>query len=413
MSWSSLLLCALAVSSMQVFGGEEGMKQALAKWKSQVGDWSTAYEHASSDADKERLLKVQPDALAAGKELWKAVPVSEFRESWAFPAVAWWMSNPDLLVAVVPEKERAAAAEALLAAMEKVHFLSPAAADVCAALSAGASVRMYKVLESIYLSNSSSRAKGCAALGMAVMLGKSSEAEQREYVFGGAELARSQRLLYVKEALLRCPDAPFGGATVEAVAVEEIYRLSHLVEGRVPPVLEVKSADGATVKLPSTAKPTLVLFWSPEDETSLSIMAMMDEFRSKHPGIAVCPVVSGVKLAELPGLMEKRGLQAESFVDEEGKAAADYRLPALPYAFLIGVDGKTIYCGYPDMALQAKIRECVKDLAGGGSAAPQAVPAAVPAREVAPKPSAAVPAAVPAVPAAEPVPPLRPMPSFQ
>ncbi|OCA02026.1 hypothetical protein AC781_12590 [Akkermansia glycaniphila] len=409
----------MAVSSMQVFGSEEGMKQALAKWNSQVSDWTTAYEHASSDADKEKLLKIQPDVLAAGKELWKAVPVAEFKESWAFPAVAWWMNNPDLLVAVVPEKERAAAAEALLAAMEKVHFLSPAAADVCAALSAGASARMYKVLESIYLSNSSSRAKGCAALGMAVMLGKSSEAEQREYVFGGAELARSQRLLYVKEALLRCPEAPFGGSTVEAVAVEEVYRLSHLVEGRVPPALEVKSADGATVKLPSTAKPTLVLFWSPEDETSLSIMAMMDEFRSKHPGIAVCPVVSGVKLADLPGVMEKRGLQAESYVDEEGKAVADYRLPALPYAYLIGVDGKTIYCGYPDMALQAKIRECVKGLEGDVSPAPQAVPVASPAPEGRPVPSPSAPVAAgaaapaPSSPAADAAPPLRPMPSFK
>lgn len=398
---------------MQVFGSEEEMKKALAKWNGQVGDWTTAYEHASSDADKEKLLKIRPDVLAAGKELWKAVPVSEFRESWAFPAIVWWMNNPDLLVAVVPEKERVAAAEALLAAMEKVHFLSPSAADVCAALSAGSSARVYRVLESIYLSNSSSRAKGCAALGMAVMLGKSSDAEQREYVFGGAELARSQRLLYVKEALLRCPDAPFGGSTVEAVAVEEIYRLSHLVEGRVPPALEVKSADGATVKLPSTAKPTLVLFWSPEDETSLSIMAMMDEFRAKHTGIAICPVVSGVKLAALPELMEKRGLHAESYVDEEGKAAVDYRLPALPYAYLIGVDGKTIYCGYPDMALQAKIRECVKDLEGSVSPAPQAVPAAVPVREAVPQAQPA-PAAVSgaAVPAADAAPPLRPMPSF-
>ncbi len=329
----------------------------------------------------------------------------------AFPSIARWMNYPDLLEAFVPEAQRQAAAEAVLSSMEKVHFLSPAAADVCAALSAGSSARVYRVLESIYLSNSSSRAKGCAALGMAIMLGKSSDAEQREYVFGGPELARSQRLLYVKEALLRCPDAPFGNAVVEDVAVDEVYRLSHLVEGRVPPALEVKSADGATVKFPSTAKPTLVLFWSPDEETSLSIMAMMDEFRSKHPGIAVCPVVSGVKLADLPVLLEKRGLRAETYVDEEGKAVADYRLPSLPYAYLIGVDGKTLYCGYPDMALQAKIRECVKEMEGGDAAAPVAAPV----REAVPKPP--VPAA-PAVPAdakegAAPAPPLRPMPSFQ
>ena len=49
------------------------MKNVLSVWNSRQADWESAFKIAETDAKRAELLKSQPDAVSAARDLWRQV----------------------------------------------------------------------------------------------------------------------------------------------------------------------------------------------------------------------------------------------------------------------------------------------------------------------------------------------------
>lgn len=356
---------------------EAAMKQALTKWEQQM----TEYEAARSVAqtDEQRASITAPDGADIAAELWKAISAKtgerdeiteagrrgtpgqtrrvaayEFEESWAAPAVFWFMERPQLLAKQYEDKPRRVAfyADALLRALERRHYADAGVAGICAKMAESPSVRSYRILEKVYSRNQNPAARGCAALGMSLMLGDSSVASAE----GSATLARGKRIFYLKQALNLTPEnTRFGNSDVTRVATELAYILRNLTVGAVPPQLKVRDKDGRECTFPTPGKATLIFFWSPEEEVGRRLVSKGAALRQQYPELTFCAVTAHRETEEWTAALAETGIQ-ECYMDNaENAGGAAYRISCLPTAVLTDEQCRILYIGYPDMKLQTAL----------------------------------------------------------
>lgn len=341
-------------------GDEELMKNALAQWEQQIREWRAAVSQAEGEREKEKARAGRPDGTEIADALWKAVGANSFREEWACSAVVWWLERPGLFEQTVPAEERKKAVGALWKSVEEVHYQNPLIAGACAALSRSADVRVYRVLEKIYAANPDDRAKGCAALALAFFLNKTNVFSEAEW--GGDEMKKARRVFYVREALLKAADAPFGESTVGELAEEEIYRLRHLSEGSMAPAVTVIDGSGRAASLPLRGRASVLFFCTPDDEESVAVLKRSAVFQTQYPEFAFCPVVYAPNRDEAERRMALCGIACDFFLDADGEAARVYRVDRAPAVALVSANRRLLYFGAPDLNFQTRLDDCKREM---------------------------------------------------
>lgn len=357
---TALLPCAASAT-------EADMKKALDLWKLQTDEYAAALSAAESAGSTENL-PAPPDGADVARDIWKSisgktgerskdgkkVPIYEYQAQWAAPGVAWMINHPDAFAKIFAGRQRQLShfADQLLISVEELHYASPYIADACATFSASTSVRVYEILERIYMRNRDPQARASAALAMSIMLGNPLISSRE----GNNTLARSKRIYYLKQALnLAYPNSSFGNQPFDKVALEVTYNLKNLSTGCVPPRLRVQDTAGHRHLLPQPGKPTLILFWSPGDDTSISIVARGEELTKRYPGLQFCPVTMNCTEAEWAEISQQTNITATFMDDSMRTGMQAYRVAQFPTAVLVDDHCRILYAGYPNLQLQTAL----------------------------------------------------------
>lgn len=351
------LACAALLLAAPLFASEAALQKALSKWDLQLKEWEAAVEQADTPDERARVQAEKPDGTELAQELWKAVGYRSMRETWACPAVVWWLNHPHALAQVVPPAELPEVFSRFWKAIDAVHYQDPRIAGACEALSRSNDVRVYRMLAKIYAANPDDRARGCAAMALALYLNRPNSFSEAEW--GGKDMMRAKRLFYVREALLKAPGAPFGHGTVDQAAAEEVYRLRNLSEGSIPPIITVLDTNSKPVRLPVRDKPTVLFFCTPNDEASVSMLNRAAVFEAQYPEFAFCPVISSMSRQEAAAALAGQGVDdCAFFLDPRGEAAQAWRMKDWPRVALISQRCRLLYYGVPNLDFQTLLDAC-------------------------------------------------------
>ena len=219
---------------------EIGMKNVLSVWNSRQADWESAFKIAETDAKRAELLKSQPDAVSAARDLWRQVG-RDLSKPYALPAIVWFLDHPQALEKAFPNGDAARKIVLnCLNALENNMVMEKGAGQAAHALSNSRDLRCRTILEKIKDMNQFPEDQGLASLGLAMVMKESSGMQQDD----SRLVAARGRLL--KDAIIKCYDAKFGPVPVQDLVKEELYEILNLNIGQ----------TGPKIKLPSSATGT-------------------------------------------------------------------------------------------------------------------------------------------------------------
>lgn len=414
---------------------EAEMNRLLSDWQQKVSDWQNAVQAAGSPEAQAAIPA--PDVAAAAPSLWMSisaqtgnrretvtrgkgrkrreesvtVPAYEFDQPWALPGIIWFLKHPESLSAAFDEEQQHMVnyyVEALVKALNRVHFSNPAIRELCPVMAQNPGVREYELMQKIYTRNQDATTRACAALAMSLILNN----PMISSVEGSAAMIRGKRIYYLKQALLMGePTTPFGNSTLGEVAAEQTYRLRYLAEGCIPPRVLLRATDGRNVACPAEGKLNLLLFWAPEEPSGAALVAQLDKLKEQYPDLEVFPIAPFQTSEALQQSVQSvPGMQQSLIDDSKGSAGLAYRVNAIPTVVLISNRSTILYIGAPGVQLQTALDAATKPQQTNRAKvtiepAEKETPVIQPGSQ--PKPARAVPAAEDAAPPA-----LREMPKF-
>ena len=352
---------------------EESMNQALQAWEQQVAQYEAAVKNAADDTAR-AAIEI-PTGRDIAPQLWQSicartgtrnatkgsgrVPVYEFEQAWALPAIVWILEHPQAFTAAFTDEEQAQLTyfgNALVQSLNQVHYANPGIAAACPSLAATSSVREYDLLQKIYQRNQNKETRACAALGMSLMLNNPMVSS----VEGSEAMARAKRLYYLKQSLLLSgKETRFGKRPITEVAMEQAYYLRHLAIGSIAPQLKVKDMQGTTHTFPELQKLNLFIFWSPADATGTSMVRDVEKLKAEYPGIVICPVIPHAAPEDVQQALDAAGINFTYVDDAKGTAGSTYRVTELPTTVLISKKSTILYSGDPDIKLKAALDNAV------------------------------------------------------
>ncbi len=371
----------VSLLSAIVQADEKSMNEALAQWQQELSEYQSAIKLTKDESQRNILIANPPDGVLIGKKLWKSigyktgtkevkqekktaptsrfdipkvtkVPVYAYEEAWASPAVAWLLSNPKVLTSIMEEQQVNKLVTLLVNSVIANHYDKPIISSICAPISTLSSIQAYECLQKIYLHNPDMTAKANAALGLSLLLNKTTIRS----VEGSEAMADAKRIYYIKEALDKAPKGcMFGQMTIEAVSQEQIHLVSKLSPGRIPPQVKLFDSQKRASMFPLVNQAQILLFWSPDHMESLTLMRRSKELAEKYPNIKIIPIAIGVDQEDLQQICQEEGIDTLSYSDPNGDAAKEYRANVLPYVAFIGDSNTLNYIGYPDLNFQSEI----------------------------------------------------------
>lgn len=376
------LVLLSAVCAATATAAQPAMQEALTRWEQQMLEYQAALRVATTEEQK-AAVKV-PDGKDVAAELWrsisrktgereelvrptaaermngavderKMVSVYEFDQSWATPAVVWFINRPEVFAQLFPGKPRRISyyANALLESLNRTHYASPAVGEACAKLAESQSVRVYEILQKIYTRNQDFATRAQAALAMSIMLSNPTISGAE----GSTAMARSKQVYYLRQAVRLAPEnATFGDRSLSEAVIEMTYRLRHLSNGTIPPRLHVTAMDGTPATFPVQGKANLIFFWSPQEQLGLNIVQKQHKLAEQFPGLVFCPITVHANRNEWLTELQQLGIVANCFMDDEANSnGTAYRVAQLPTAVLVGEDSRIRFIGYPGLPLQTAL----------------------------------------------------------
>lgn len=376
------VLLAAAAAALPAEANEEAMKAAFSRWDQEMSEYQAAISSAASD--EARAAVQAPDGKEVGQALWKAisgktgtrkkvikgtkgpaletiedrvitVPTYEFEEKWAAPAVVWFIERPQVLAEIFSGKPARleSFAEALIDSVQEHHYDSPLMAKICHIIAAKPDIQRYELLKKIYLRNPDRNARGCAALGMSILLSNPmvSSAE------GSEAMAMNKRLYYLKQALTLTDDnTTFGNSSLSEAASNQTYIIRHLTKGQTPPLVTMSDVDGQKANFPVKGAPAVLFFWHPSERVGTDIVSKHLSLKKQFPALQFLPITAHpLDDARLREDLKALDIPHTYIDDEEGSISLAYRISMLPMAVFTGSDGEIIYIGYPDIKLQTAL----------------------------------------------------------
>ncbi len=376
------ILAMFAALSAAATATESAMRDSLARWEQQMSEFRAAQKVATTD-EQRAAIKI-PDGRDVAAELWrsiskktgereewvrptnaermkgavderKMVPVYEFDQAWAAPAVAWFINHPEAFAELFKGRPRRVSyyANALLESLNRTHYSSPAVANCCAKLSESQSVRVYEILQKIYNRNQDLGARAGAALAMSIMLSNPTISGAE----GSAAMARSKQLYFLRQAVRIAPEnAMFGNRTLSEAVIEMSYVLRNLSVGCVPPQLKLTDTEGKEAIFPVANKPNLIFFWSPEEQMGLNVVQKQHQLAEQFPGLVFCPITVHAEREGWLAKLKELGIVANAYMDDAANSnGRAYRVAQLPTAVLVGADSRILFIGYPGLPLQTAL----------------------------------------------------------
>lgn len=342
------LLAAIAITS-GTHADEAGVAAIMKKWDSDLTEWKAAYETASPEMRKD-LLKTQPNAERFAKPLWAQLkPV--VKSPACLPGVVWMMNHVPAVAATHDPKESKDIVANLLDAIEIDLIAEPGIGATAYTLGNSSDLRCREILERMREINPNVKDQGLAAMALAMSI------KEKHGLMRDDPRLNNVRLQYIKEAIQKSFDEPFGGARVSDYCQMYLYEINNLSIKRKAPAFQAAMSDGSRVKMPS-GKPTLLVFCLPADNASMSLVEQSDILKTKFPGLEVLPVCPlGEEAAKKDMILSQ--LDTPVMLDEKSDVFKLYRVSSVPFVYLLDKDGIVRLRGVPDVVFEQSLAQAL------------------------------------------------------
>lgn len=327
---SGSLRAATAVEAEAITASYEGAEKL----------WMSELRLAPDDHARRMIMAKRPSAADYATRL-KKLLARDLASEWTLKYGAWLLENDP---GMEPESQRA-----LLNAVEKHHLKSPELGGFCIAMAsfnegaadvAGRALvrhRGIQLLEKIKKTNPHITVQGQAALAISMVLS----------TMGEDQVIMKQRLINIREAVVKSADVKMGNVTVAEIVKEELYKISNLSTGREAPGITGIDSASRPVRLSSyRGKVVMLVFWSSWDKDSIKVLDILAKMQK---GMEMKPfAILGINRDDF---MTLRRVEAESMVawknisDPKNDIAKKYRISSTPYCMVLDQAGIIRYRG--------------------------------------------------------------------
>lgn len=345
--FSILLLFCLHFNSFAQQTPQKRAESLTAEHDKNLRIWTAKINQAKNKEQLEKLLALRPDTKAYSEALLKTIN-PYLKQEWSVKHMAWLIRNhPNLILKA--EQSNAGYATTIdredwfMQYFEQNHIKSADAGEFVLSLTArvnpkiSVEVRKRYLAEQVVKKNPHNKNIGLASLAHALLLpvNKSDPTLKR------------RKLAMFKTAINFAADEKIGNLSVAKLISEQLYHMNNLEVGR--PVLLFKGMDATGLEHQISdykGKVIMLVFWTQHQNNSLQIAQRMNKLLEKNKNEAF--VLLGVTKDSVQSVRKLRGerkIQWRNFFDPKGKIFHQYRVPTMPYCYIINKRGDICYGG--------------------------------------------------------------------
>ena len=341
---SALLLCfsLLLVTHPLLANSQEMVKGLREEYKTKMEVWSLSMQSAGSAEAQQKIWSQRPDGVTYASKFWTVLKPSLAQE-WSIDPAAWLLklvcSFPNDALANETITMRKEIIQQVMGIVEKQHLRSNKLAPMCMGLLAVGDKSSLKLLERIEKENPDRSVQGVAALAISVLLKDLSEDPQ----------TMKRRLTLLRKAIIDSAHVEIDGITVAKIADDQLYAIRYLTKNRVAPDLEGVDVTGAKGKLSDHAgKVVVLLFWNSAMTEYERVLEIQRNLVKKMEGKKFVLIgITNDSLASLRAMQADGAITWRNFLDPKGELALQYRIPTLPYCYVLDHERKIQYVGTP------------------------------------------------------------------
>jgi peroxiredoxin len=312
------------------------------EYQAKMEVWTLSMQAAASPEAQQMVWAQRPDAYVYAGKMWSILKPS-MAQDWTIEPAAWLLK----LVGTFPSQGLTPEAAMLrkditlqiMNATEKSHLRSAKLAPMCLGLLAVRDTLALKLLERIDKENTDVTVQGVAALCVAVLLQDLGEDPE----------IMKRRLTLLRKAIIHSAHVEIDGISVAKMADDQLYVILNLTKGRVAPELTGIDVTGAQGKLSDHAgKVVVLLFWNTAINDYERVLEIHRNLVAKMAGKPfVLMGVSNDSLASLRSLQAAGTITWKNFADAKGDLAKQFRVPTVPYCYVLDHQRKIQYFGSP------------------------------------------------------------------
>lgn len=363
------------------FADVAGVTKIMQKWDADMKQWSLAYSTADASF-REQLLKSKPDPDDVVEKLWSQLqPVLNKQES--VEGVVWMFNNLSSVGKKYGHKRSMDIVGKLLDAVNNNFAEVKGIGKICHSLASATDYRCKQILTKIRETNPNPVDQGLAALGLSIAM-----MESHGLLRDDPRINRI-RITYIREAILKSFDEPYGQSTVSTVTGGLLYDINNLSVGRKAPSFSIKSNENTELAIPSGV-PTLLVFCSPGDVHSMKMAADSEQIEAQYPGLKVIPICP-IKKDQAVQIMNVAGMENALYLDEDASIFKQYRVVSTPFVYFIDKAGNIRLRGQPDMVFDVAMKQAMtasaskEESMGQGKVLSEGISPAIPVAPVSPE----------------------------
>ena len=237
-------------------------------------------------------------------------------------------------------------------AFEERHFNKPNIGLFCIALTQSGSPRALPLLEKVISKNPDKKCQGIAALGAALLLKN----------LGDSPEIIEKRLTHLRMAIIEAADEKIGDSDVAKVAADEIFIISHLVKGRIPPEFSGTDVAGRIIKSADLKGKIIVLsFWDSQTADLNKVIEITNQLVDKYAGKPVSVIgITPEPLGSVRKLQANDAIKWNNIIDSKNEISTLYHIKVRPAVFVIDATGKLQYSGLPGSFVELTIDALLK-----------------------------------------------------
>lgn len=312
------------------------------EYQAKMEVWTLSMQAAATPEAQQKIWAERPDATVYAGKMWTLLKPS-LAQDWTIESAAWLLK----LVCAFPTEgltpESVSMRNEIIAqvmnATEKQHLRSAKLAPMCLGLLAVRGTVSLKLLERIEKENPDAAVQGVAALCVAILLQDLSEDVG----------TMKRRLTLIRKAIIQSAHVEIDGISVAKMADDQLYVILNLTKGRVAPDLNGIDVTGANGKLSDfSGKVVVLLFWNTaiaDYERVLEIHRNLVKKMAGKPFVLIG--VTDDSVASLRSLQAEGTITWRNFADTKGVLAKQYRVPSLPFCYVLDHERKIQYVGNP------------------------------------------------------------------
>lgn len=299
---------------------------------------------ATTEEERQAAWAKRPSFPETADELWSEIS-SSLTEDWSIPYAAFYLNLTHL--SGVSDPKIAKNRQLVLDVFENHHIQKQQVGEFYIALAQTKSSRGLGILEKVIATNPDQKCRGVAALAAALYM--KGLGEDPEVI--------KKRLTHLRTAIINAAEEPIGDTKVSDLASEEIFFISYLMKGRIPPEFSGTDVGGRIIRSSDfKGKITILIFWNSASPEITKVIEVANKWVEKYTGKPVAIVgITPEPLGQVRDYQADETIRWNNIIDSKGEISALYRVPSEAFVYVLGADGKIGFSGAPGSFVELSV----------------------------------------------------------